>query len=71
MKQLAKRYGGKPNEDRFAKLSIIRLCCNEALASKRLEQAMTLIESEWEFAKAKASRRLWVEVAGNFIRTYR
>lgn len=36
MKQLVQRYGMTPQNDRFARLSLIRLCCDEALASKRL-----------------------------------
>ena len=71
MKQIAQRYGMTPANGRFDKLSLIRLCCDETLASKRLGQAMSLIEHEWAFAAKKASRRLWVDVAAHFIRSHR
>jgi predicted nuclease of predicted toxin-antitoxin system len=71
MKRLAKAYGVTPSGDRFDRLSIIRLCCNEVLAVKRLEHALTLIEHEWAFAQAKKSRRMWVDVGPHFIRTHR
>lgn len=71
MKQFARKYGVTPKNDRFKRLSIIRLCCNEVLAAKRLEQAFTLIEHEWNFAGAVAARRLWVDVHKDQIRTYR
>lgn len=71
MKQMAKRYGVTPKGDRFDKLSIIRLCCNETLASKRLDQSLSLIEHEWKFAAAKTARRMWVDVGPHFIRTHR
>jgi hypothetical protein len=71
MNQMARRYGVTPKGDRFATLNVIRLCCNEVLASKRLAQAMTLIENEWSFAEGKTARRLWIDVAAHFIRTNR
>ena len=51
--QLAKRYGATPKGDQFDKLNVIRICCNEVLASKRLEQALPLIEMEWEYSLVK------------------
>jgi predicted nuclease of predicted toxin-antitoxin system len=38
MKQLARRFGQSVKSERFKRLSVIRLCCNEVLA-KRLGQA--------------------------------
>jgi predicted nuclease of predicted toxin-antitoxin system len=49
MKQFPRRFGISRGSDRFAGLSIIRICCNEVLASKRLAQAMSLIEHEWNY----------------------
>ncbi len=69
--QLAKRYGVTPTGDRYDDLSIIRLGCNEVLASKRLDQAMPLIHMEWSFALKKKARRMWVDVGPHFIRTNR
>lgn len=71
MKQMAKRYGVTPKGERFNRLHIIRLCCPENLAAQRLEQALSLIEHEWRFTKAKAARRLWVDVATHYIRSHR
>jgi hypothetical protein len=72
MKRMAKRYGITPkNEDRFARLSVIRLCCNEVLASKRLDQAMTIVEHEWTYTKEKAARRMWIDVGAHLITTHR
>jgi predicted nuclease of predicted toxin-antitoxin system len=71
MKQLAKKYGVTPKGPRFDKLHIIRLCCEEPLAAKRLEQAISLIIHEWNFTMEKSARRLWVDVAPHFLRSYR
>ncbi|WP_139832397.1 DUF5615 family PIN-like protein [Mesorhizobium australicum] len=69
--QLAKRYGVTPQGDRYDELSIIRLGCNEVLASKRLAQAMSLIGVEWSYALEKKARRMWVDIGPHFIRTNR
>jgi predicted nuclease of predicted toxin-antitoxin system len=71
MKQMAKKYGVTPSGERFDKLDIIRLCCPEPMAAKRLEQALPLIEAEFAFAKAKAARRMWVDIGQHYIRTNR
>lgn len=71
LKRLAKQYGVTPRGDRFNRLHVIRLCSNETQAATRLEQSLSLIEHEWQFVLRRASRRLWVDVAGHFIRTYR
>jgi predicted nuclease of predicted toxin-antitoxin system len=69
--QLAKRYGVTPTGDRFEDLSIIRFGCNEVLASKRLEQAMPLIQLEWQYTSAKKARRMWIDIGPHWIRTHR
>jgi len=71
MKQLAQRYGMTARADKFARLSIIRLCCNETLAAQRLRHAMTFVEHEWAIAEEKAARRMWVEIRQHDLRTYR
>lgn len=71
MKRLAQQYGVTPKGERFNRLNIIRLCCNEVLAAKRLEQAMPLVELEWRFSKGLAARRMWVDIAPHYIRTNR
>lgn len=70
MKQLSKRFG-IGSSDRFARLSLIFLCCNETLAAKRLQQAMSFIEHEWNVSEEKAARRLWVDIGPHFLRTNR
>jgi predicted nuclease of predicted toxin-antitoxin system len=70
MKQFPRRFGISRGNDRFAGLSIIRICCNEVLASKRVAQAMTFIEHEWSCTD-KAARRLWVEIGSHHLRTNR
>lgn len=71
MKTFAKRFGISHGSDRFARLNIIRLCCNEVLAAKRLGQAMSFIEHEWAISEEKSARRLWVEIGPHFIRSNR
>jgi predicted nuclease of predicted toxin-antitoxin system len=71
MKQLAKRFGISSGSERFKRLSILRLCCNEVLAAKRLKQAMTLIEHEWNFSEEKTARRLWVDIGPHYLRSNR
>jgi hypothetical protein len=71
MKQFPKRFGISQGSSRFDRLSLIRLCCNEVLAAKRLDQAISLIEHEWTFSGAKSSRRLWIEVGAHHLRSNR
>jgi predicted nuclease of predicted toxin-antitoxin system len=71
MKQIGQRYGTSARNDRFEKLSLIRLRCREVLSSKRLEHAMTFIELEWSIKMQKSSRRMWIEIGEHFLRTYR
>lgn len=68
MRRIANRYGNNP---RFAKLNLLHLGCNEVMAAKRLEQALSLIQSEWEFKLLKPSRRFWFEVTGQYFKTFR
>jgi hypothetical protein len=70
MKRMAKRYGAAV-APRFEKLSLIQLCCTGPAAAARVDQAMALIEQEWAFVRAKAARRLWIDISTHFIRTNR
>lgn len=63
MKRIAQRYGATPTNDRFAKLSLIRLCCEEGLAAKRLLHALSFVEHEWIISQQKTARCMWVESA--------
>lgn len=71
MKQIAQRYGMTARNDRFRQLSLIRLCCDEVLASKRIEHAMSFVEFEWAFKLEKAARRMWVEIGPHHLKTNR
>lgn len=71
MKQLAKRFGVANNNDRFARLSIIRLCCNETQCANRIAQTASLIEHEWDYTTEMAARRLWIDVGSHWVRTNR
>lgn len=71
MKQMTQRYGMTPRGDRFARLNLIRLCCDEVLAAKRLRQAMTLIEHEWVISQEKSARRMWIDIAAHSLRSNR
>lgn len=71
MKQIAQRYGMTARNDRFGQLSLIRLCCDEVLASKRIEHAMSFVELEWAFKLEKAARRMWVEIGPHHLKTNR
>lgn len=69
MKQLTKRFN--PDQERFKKLSMIQIACNGVIASKRLEQAMSMIEHEWLVSQKKAASRLWFEISNHRLTTYR
>jgi len=71
LKYLAKQYGVKPRGERFDRLSVIRLCCNETQAASRLEQALELIYLEWGYAAKKRARRMWLDIGQHMIRTHR
>jgi predicted nuclease of predicted toxin-antitoxin system len=71
MKIYARKYTSSLNGDRFKNLHVIRLVCNEVIASKRIEQAFDLLELEWRFATALAARRMWVDIQKERIQTHR
>jgi predicted nuclease of predicted toxin-antitoxin system len=69
MKQLVKRFG--IGTSRFAKLSLIKLSVNSPQCAPRIRQAMSLIEHEWNVSEGKSTRRLYIEIKSDVIRTYR
>ena len=71
MRQIARRYGIGHGSDRFGRLSLIHLCCDEVQAAKRLGQAMSFIEHEWNISLQKVARRMWVDIDLHFLRTHR
>lgn len=56
---------------RFRRLSRISLECSEPQAAKRVEAAMTLIESEFEIAQESADKRMLIVIQNSGIKTHR
>lgn len=71
MKSLARRYGAPDKNNKFPRLNLIYVCCNEVLAVKRLEQAMSFIENEWNFTCEKLARRMWIDIGPHYLRSSR
>nr|WP_246365475.1 DUF5615 family PIN-like protein [Gellertiella hungarica] len=69
MKQLVKKFG--IGNGRFRKLSLVKLSVNSPSAAPRMEQAMSLIEHEWDISTTKAARRVYIEIGDRVIRTFR
>lgn len=69
MKRLTRRF--KPEIDRFKKLSVIHLGCNAVMASKRMEQALTLVAHEFDLSCKKAASRVWMQITNHHFTTFR
>jgi predicted nuclease of predicted toxin-antitoxin system len=69
--RLVRRFGSSPGNDRFKSLNLIWLSCGPVMATKRIEQAMSFIEHEWEFACRKRARRLWIDIGQHRMTSYR
>ena len=71
-KTIASRYG--VGSRRYRRLSILRFeRCRESRAAKRIDEAMSLIEHEWEVGGGRESqdRRMFVVITDGTIRTNR
>ena len=71
-KAIARRHG--IGSTRFRRLSLLRFeRCRESAAAKRLEEAMSLIEHEWDIGggRGSADRRMFVVIRGGSIVTHR
>jgi predicted nuclease of predicted toxin-antitoxin system len=71
MKRMVRRFGSPNNNEKFSKLDLIFVSCNETLAEKRLEHSMSFIENEWKVRCEKVSRRLWLDVGPHRLTSYR
>jgi predicted nuclease of predicted toxin-antitoxin system len=71
MRQIAKRFGSPSMNNRFSRLNLIRICCEETQAAKRILQAISFIEHEWKFSCEKVARRLWVDIGAHFLKSNR
>ncbi len=69
MKRLASRQG--ISSTRFKRLSLLKFACEEPMAAKRLEEAMSLVEHEWNVSERKAARRLFVVIGTQVLRSHR
>ena len=71
MKRMVKRFGSPNVSERYSSLNLIFIGCNEVLAAKRLDHAMSFIENEWDVTCKKVARRLWVDIGPHCLRSYR
>jgi predicted nuclease of predicted toxin-antitoxin system len=70
MKQMAQRHGITPA--RFKRLNLLKFECAEPNAADRLEEAMSLLEHEWEVSRQSGgSRRVFVVIGRQVLRTHR
>ena len=68
-RSLAPRVG--IGQQRFRRLSRIGIRCDEPMAARRIESALSLIEHEWERAQQNSDKRMIIEVGPTYIRTIR
>lgn len=69
MKKIAQRRG--IGHSRFRRLSLIKLSCRETRAAGRVQEALSLIEHEWNLSSGKSDRRIFIEIGDDVIRTMR
>ncbi|MGP9820355.1 DUF5615 family PIN-like protein [Salinarimonas sp. NSM] len=70
MRRAAQRQG-LGSRARFRSLSLIKLCCFEPDAARRLASALTLVEHEWPRRAENEGRRIYVEIGTTVIRVNR
>lgn len=56
---------------RFKRLSRIALNCRESQSARRIVEALTLIEHEWNYSQAQSDKRMIIEIGATYIRTMR
>ena len=71
MKRLVRRFGNGGNSERYFSLNLISIGCEEFMAAKRIEYAMSLIEHEWEICRQKKARRLWIDIRPHSLVSHR
>jgi len=69
--RLAARVPKGQGKIRFKKLSRVGLKCDEPKATERMRSALSLVQHEWDYAKASADQRMIVEIHHTVIRTIR
>ena len=71
MKRLVRRFGNPSNTGKFHPLNLISIGCDEVLAAKRIEYAMSFIEHEWDICRQKKARRLWIDIRPHSLISHR
>jgi predicted nuclease of predicted toxin-antitoxin system len=69
MKRIAQGIGAGGRK--YLQLGLIKLSCYEPDAARRVREAMSLIEHEWDYSAGKPGRRIFVEILDTVIRTVR
>jgi len=69
MKRIAQGYGIGART--FLKLGLLKLSCYEPDAARRVKEAMSLIEHEWNYTAGTDGRRIFIEILDTVIRTVR
>jgi predicted nuclease of predicted toxin-antitoxin system len=69
MKGIAKAQG--VGNERFKLLSLVKLSCRKPEAAERIEQAMSLIEHEWQHSEGSDGRRVFIEILTAVVRVVR
>ncbi len=66
---LAGRLGVSHN--RLRKLSRVQMRCKGPTGARRLTEALSLIQHEWDYAQSRSDKRIFVEVLDLGIKTVR
>lgn len=69
MKKMVKKFG--VSNERFKKLSLVKLSCKSPQAAHRLNSALSLIQDEWTISSNSSVRRLYIEIKSAAITTHR
>lgn len=69
MKKIVKKFG--VSNERFKKLSLVKLSCKSPQAAHRLNSALSLIQNEWTISSNSSVRRLYIEIKSAAITTHR
>ena len=65
MRAIAK--GHQVGSRRYARLSLLKISCEEAQAAARVRACMSLIEHEWQATEGTAGRRLFIEIRAGSV----
>ncbi|MCA6102353.1 DUF5615 family PIN-like protein [Bradyrhizobium australafricanum] len=69
MKRIAQGHG--IGTSKYLRVGLIKLSCSEPDAARRVREAMSLIEHEWNISQGKEGRRIFVEISNQVIRSFR